>query len=206
MKIRKATWITLVVLFFVIAAIGTFELLKTQASKETAQTNSTPILPDWTSGSIIKISIKYDHDRNSLEFLRDPGKNWIYVDRKSNALPQDEINMALTQLFSLIPIKTLDKDTPIDWLGLSPPVASFSVMNVSGETTTVKIGQPTPVETGYYLQVDDSTPVIVPYNDVIQILDRIYLKVVPATWATPLAPSEPSLSATEVLPLPFQMP
>jgi hypothetical protein len=79
-------------------------------------------------------------------------------------------------------------------------------MNISGETKIVKIGQPAPLGAGYYLQVDNNTPVIVPYNDIIQILDRIYLKVLPATWLTPLATSEPSISATEVLPLPFQMP
>jgi len=205
MKIRKSTWIMLIVLVFVIAALGAFALRKNLALKS-AQAASQPILPDWTAESVIKISIKYDHDKNSLQFLRDPSKNWIDIDRQSNTMPQDELNSALTQLFSLTPTQTLDQGTPIDWLGLSPPVASFDVMNISGETKIIKIGQPAPLGSGYYLQVDNNTPVIVPYNDVIQILDRIYLKVVPATWLTPLATSEPPISATEVLPLPFQMP
>jgi hypothetical protein len=204
MKIRKSTWFLLLTLVFIIVALGVFELRKAQ--KDSSQTNLPAILPNWTADSIIKISIKYDHDKNSLQFLRDKNNNWIYVDRQANAMPQDEINSALTQLFSLTPTQTLDQGTPVDWLGLSPPVASFSVMNISGETKIVKIGQPAPLGAGYYLQVDNNTPVIVPYNDVIQILDRIYLKVVPATWLTPLATSEPSISATEVLPLPFQMP
>ena len=203
MKIRKSTRILLLTFVFVIVAIGAFELRK---AHEDLQTGLPTILPDWTADKVIKISIKYNQDKFSLQFLRDKNNNWIYVDRQANSMPQDEINTALTELFALTPTQKLDPSTPLDWLGIVPPVASFDVMNVSGAEKMIKIGKTAPIRAGYYLQVDNEAPVIVPYNDVIQILDLIYLKVVPATWLTPLATSAPSSSSTEVSPLPFQMP
>jgi hypothetical protein len=203
MKIRKSTWILLLTFVFVIVAIGAFELRK---AHEDSQIGLPAILPDWTADKVIKISIKYNQDKFSLQFLRDKNNNWIYVDRQANSMPQDEINTALTELFALTPTQKLDPSTPLDWLGIVPPVASFDVMNVSGAEKMIKIGKTAPIRAGYYLQVDNEAPVIVPYNDVIQILDHIYLKVVPATWLTPLATSAPSSSSTEVSPLPFQMP
>jgi len=205
MRIRKSTWLILITLVLVIVALVAFELRKNMAIKA-AQAAQQPILPDWTADQVIKISIKYGQDKINLQFLRDKSNNWVYVERQSNAMPQDEINAALTELFALTPTKRLDQNTPADQLGLTPPVASFDVISISGEETTVKIGDAVPLQGGYYLQVDNQTPVTVPYNDVIQILDTLYLKVVPATRATPLVPSGSSTSSTEVAPMPFQNP
>jgi len=205
MRIRKSTWILLCMLVFVILGVGFFEYRRAQALKS-AQGDQPPILPNWTADNVFKITVKYNEDRSTLQFMRDKNNNWVYVDRQSNTMPQDEINTTLTELFALTPTQKIEQGTPVSWLGLSPPVASFDVMNISGEEKLVKIGNASPVRTGYYLQVDNETPVIVPYNDVIQILDRIYLKIRPATWITPLVQTEPSISSTAVVPLPFQNP
>ena len=149
--IRRNTWILLIVL---VALVGAAFYLNNQ--KKTSATPATPASQQYLftsqDGNPTDIKIEDTAAGHSVEIARDSTGTWVVKAPTAAAASQGQAEAAATQITSLSLFGNVQLG--LDVVGLDKPAYVMTVTFDSAKTHKVLIGEVTPIQTGYYVQVD----------------------------------------------------
>jgi hypothetical protein len=189
---KRPTWILLLIL---LALVGLLVYLNHERNL-TTMAESTPVEPVEflladTDGPPISISIT-DSQGKTVMIVRADSGSWI-VDKPINAeAEQGAAEAAASQLTSL---RVLSKpDVPPEAVGLSPASYTLSLRFTSDKEKTVRIGDLTPTESGYYASINGNTGVVILDKTGVEAL--LDLLQSPPYLLTPTASATASMTPT----------
>jgi hypothetical protein len=187
--IRRNTWILIVVLA---ALVGFSFYLTNQKIKQAAQatpTTGSAMLFSSTDGSPNDIKIS-DNIGNSVEVVRSASGTWGVTAPIVAAADQGSAEAAATQ-FSAIRILSNVQLGP-DVVGLDKPSYVINLTFTGGKIHKITVGSVTPIQNGYYAQLDGLQVQIVDKQGLDAILG--ILKNPP--YAATLTPEASATSST----------
>jgi hypothetical protein len=186
--IRRNTWI----LLFVLAALVGFSFyLTNQKNKKASQatpTTGSAMLFSSTDGSPNDIKIS-DNIGNSVEVVRSANGTWGVTAPIVTAADQGSAEAAATQFSALRILANVQLG--LDVVGLDKPSYIINITFTGSKTHKLRIGSVTPIQNGYYVQLDGLQ---------VQIVDKQGLDVILGLlnnppYAATLTP-EPSPAST----------
>ncbi len=187
--IRKPTLILLAV-FVVMLAVAVF-LQRTPGMNESQQTPSvTPypkLLAGLASADVTQIGFETSQPAGQWQIEKNSGQQWVFSEANGKTVDAGKVEQLLSSLTSMNVINSLEATTDLQPLGLDAPVATVVLTGKDGESYTLHVGNLTPPETGYYLQLNDGAPVVADkyaVEDVLNLLQPDQLAV-----ATPTSPA-----------------
>ena len=158
--IRRNTWILLVVL----AALVGFSLyLTNQKIKQVAQATPTPssaVLFSSSEGTAKDIKIN-DNTGNTVEVVLSSSGIWGVTAPIAASADQGSAEAAATQMSALRILANVQLGP--DVVGLDKPSYVINITFTGGKAHKLNVGSATPIQNGYYVQLDGSP---------IQIVDK----------------------------------
>lgn len=156
---KRSTLITLVVFLLLVGL--TLYLQQREPTKEV--TDATPVEPvefllSETDGIPTSIDIRNDSGER-VQIIRDEDGLWVLEKPIKTEASQGSAEAAATQLSSLRIVS--HPDVAPDIVGLDPASYTMTVKLSSGEEKSVRIGDLTPTESGYYADVNKSEEVLI---------------------------------------------
>jgi hypothetical protein len=148
--IRRNTWILLVILIVLIGAAFYFNNQK-KTSTSPATPSSQLYLFTSQDGKPTDIKIE-DTAGHSVEIARDSNGTWVLKAPTVAAASQGQAAAAATQITALSLYGNVQLG--LDVVGLDKPTYVMTVTFDNAKTHKVLIGSITPIQTGYYVQVD----------------------------------------------------
>lgn len=183
--IKRSTWVVLAV-FLVLAGVTFFWQKSPETFVAPTQTPTAfPILlPDWGNKVINLIEIS-NLDGSVIVLKLDSAKQWELASIEQDKVAQGKIEELLTTLQTATIISKINP--PVDYavIGLTEPKVSIQLQNTKGETVNIKIGDKTPTDSGYYVQVDENPPVVlrsVTVENLVEIMKKENLMETPSTF------------------------
>jgi hypothetical protein len=192
--IRKQTWILLGV--FVILIGLAFYLqknpLKNSAALTPSPTASVSILKDWTSADIIQID--YQDSQGAILHLKQvTSGNWS-LEPEGKPVELGKVEEIRTQILDTQVVTFLDTGADLASIGVNAPLETITLTNTKGDKAVIQIGAKTPIATGYYIRINQNTPVVVNNYSIESILDA--LKTANLLGLTPTPELTPGMDVT----------
>ena len=206
--IKKNTQIVLLV--FGILLVVVFALRQRPAAEEEEFPTPTPDALAFLDFSALEVvSIRVEDAEGSLVLAeRGEGEGtWTLIEPEAPAEETDAatIEAAVGEATRLTALSTFDEAPEAEVLGLDPPQYTITILLESGEEIVILVGNVTPPDTGYYVQVtqanDEATAVVGKFG-LDPILDLLRMPPILGT-PTPLPETAtieamtPSVEATE---------
>ena len=157
---KRSTWIVLVV-FLALLGVLLYLNIKgpvTSDDLETTPTAMVEYLLPKSAGTPTSIDIE-SKIGEQVSISRNEAGDWVLKQPIETEADQGSVEAAVTQLTSLRIISRLEV-APAD-AGLIQPSYTMTVKLTDGMAKTVRIGDLTPTESGYYTSVDDSNEVLI---------------------------------------------
>jgi hypothetical protein len=193
--IQTGTWLTILVFA---ALIGLAFFLNNQKAKQTAETTPTPgpgSLPLFASTEGLPNDIKIESAiGQTVEVARNSSGEWVLKSPTEAAADQASAQAAATQVQALH-IVLSSVDLGLDILGLDKPAYTITITFTGGQTHKLTVGAVTPIQTGYYAQLDGGKPQVVDKEGLDALLGLLSNPPYAAT-PTPLASSTPEPTLT----------
>lgn len=190
--IRRNTWILLVLLAALIGFTVYFNNRKAQEAAKATPTSGPVSLFNSSVGEPNDIKID-DSTGNSVEVARDSTGTWTVKAPKAGAADQASAEAAATQVSSLRVLG--DVQLGLDIVGLDKPSYTITLVFKGGTTHTLTVGSTTPIQTGYYVQVDNAQTRIVDKSGIDALLKLLQNPPYAAT-ATPAESPTPTATST----------
>jgi hypothetical protein len=173
---RRST-IVLVILF---AAVGLLywymqkpgNVIKQALATSTA--TASPSLPDLISpdkGPVSQISVQSANGKTIT--LKKAGGVWLVTTDREATANQDSSEMIAQGVLSLHTIAKLEKAPDLTSIGLRNPAYTVSLVLLDGSPYTFKVGNPTVTGSGYYVQANDGSLVVVDKNSIDTLTNLI---------------------------------
>jgi hypothetical protein len=183
--IRRPTWILLAL--FVIS-LGGFWFWQRSDGNETAETGtpfptSLPLLLNVDANQIQDIKIE-DAAGKRLVLSSLGGSSWIITEPERDNVDMDAFSSILQQLTFFQPLGMVDPIPPPDQIGMVIPAYTITVTGQDGKDTVFEVGDQTPTQSGYYVQVEGKL-YVVGAATIDAFLDMLTHPPVPAKTATP---------------------
>ena len=185
--IRRNTWIILVILAGLIGFSFYWSAQKAKQAAEATPTAGPTNLFDSSEGSPNDIKIE-DSTGKSVEIARDANGTWVLKAPTESPAEQASAEAAATQLSALHVIG--DVQLGPDVVGLDKPDYTITVTFSGGKTHKLTVGSVTPIQTGYYVQLDGGKTQIVDKQGLDALLGLLTNPPYPPT-PTPAASSTP---------------
>jgi hypothetical protein len=189
---KRSTWIFLL-LFLV--AIAIYYILNFLPDKELVESTASPdtsfYLLRETDGTLTSIRIQYSSD-HILALQRNTEALWEIIFPISSAADQTKLIAAETQLNALKIVTNIGIVTSLDDFGLTIPTSQIKLVYSNGKSHSIKIGNLSPTNSGYYVQLDNSE---------VSIVSQYSLDAILELAANPPYPSTPTPSPTAELPI-----
>jgi hypothetical protein len=184
--IRRNTWILIVILA---ALVGLGYYLKDQKAKTEAKATPTLgslVLFNSSEGQPGDIKIE-DSSGNSVEVLKNSNNVWVVKAPKEAAADQASVEAAATQVGTLHILSNVLLGP--DVVGLDKPSYIITITFPGNKTHKLTVGSATPIQDGYYSQMDGGK---------IQIIGKDGIDALLALLNTPpyLATATPAESPT----------
>jgi hypothetical protein len=191
--VRRSTLILLVV--FAILVGFAWILQRNQTNKKEADANTTPTktvseLFNLTGRQVNDINIS-DSSGNQAEFYLDSTSgNWAIKGLPIDQADSFQIESITAQLTALQAVETLTQPPPLDSIGLVEPSYTIIMTTSDGAQLVVRVGDVTPIGSGYYVKVG---------SDMIVIVDKVVMDDVLGLLTTPptLSTAIPEVVTTE---------
>lgn len=188
--IRRPTQIMLA-LFAILLALAVF-LQHTAILGESRQTPTATTYPKLIEGvspaEISRFEIEDSQAEQRFQLQKNADNQWVFTEDASKQVDQGKVQELISTLISLNVLNTIDPATALQVLGLDTPRAIITLTTSSGESKAVRIGDLAPPETGYYLQLNGNTPVIVNKFSVESLLELLQPDHLAAVTPTPMLP------------------
>lgn len=158
--IRKQTWIALII-FGVLIGLSLYlnkNPLSTSASSTPSPTLMPSLLEDWQESEIVMI--QYKGDSGEVTVNKNPDGSWSLGPENIVPASIDKVDNFRYQLLSISIQSSLNTTDPLDAIGLAVPTRILYLRDNSGKQVEIRIGNLTPTGSGYYVQIDNQTPVV----------------------------------------------
>ena len=188
--IRRNTWLLLVLL---VALVGFSFYLTNQKAKQAAQatpTVSSSTLFSSTDGTPSDIRV-VDTAGSSVEIARDTTGRWILKAPTAAAADQGAAEAGATQASALRVLGEVQLGP--DVVGLDKPSYTITLVFTGGKTHKLTVGSVTPIQDGYYAQMDGGKTQIIDKPGLDALLGLLSSPPYLAT-PTPLASDTPTLA------------
>ncbi|MFH1186475.1 MAG: DUF4340 domain-containing protein [Chloroflexota bacterium] len=190
--IRRGTWFLLVLL---LSLIGLSVYLRDRQAKElVSATPTTSMAPLFDGGDGAPTLIRVESAFGVVvQFARDQSGKWVLNAPEEAEADQAAAEAAATQVGALRVLSTVKLGADI--IGLDRPEYTLAVEFGDSVKHNLHIGSITPIQDGYYTQLDDGQYQVV---DKFGLEKLIGLLTSPPYFATPtpLAPPTPAVSET----------
>lgn len=194
--IRRNTWILVVVFAALVGLSFYVRDLKARQAAEATPTVGTTTLFSAAEGNPTDIKIESGIGA-VVEISRDPSGTWVLKSPRQTAANQASAEAAATQVTALHILANVELG--LDIAGLDKPAYTVTVVLGSGETHKLLVGSVTPVQDGYYCQLDLGPIVVVDKFGLDALLDLLTNPPYLATL-TPVASATPSPGPTTPTP------
>lgn len=169
--IRKQTWILLVVF---VALLGAMFYLQQNPLPDPVEatpsvTVQPPMLPAWKPEDITQISIQQGQNEAVTVAMEAEG-GWM-MEPGALLVEAGRVEQLRAQIVDMRVLAVLQPGFDAAATGLNQPTLTLTIWNKQGQESVLKIGGQTPIETGYYIQVDENAPVVVSKFAVDALLD-----------------------------------
>lgn len=167
---RRPTWIMLGLLAIALLALAFMEW--TPQGKKISQTPTPTSIPlllsGWDPERVTRVEFSTP-DQSTYVLTKQANGTWIMNDNP-NPVNQDNLYYLLQSLTNATVRATLSSDINQDATGLATPTLNIALQDSFGATVRIKIGNQTPISSGYYLQVDAQAPVVASKYDIEDLL------------------------------------
>jgi hypothetical protein len=187
--IQRSTWYMLGVFALVLAGAVFFQ--RWQGGESQPEPTLAPAAgPVWQidSASLRELHLQ-QRGGESLTIGRDADGMWTLLDHQPGETDTAGVEAAVSQLASLRSLAELEAGADLAVYGLSEPAYILTLTLTGGEQLVLWVGDVTPIQSGYYVQVNENVP---------QVVSRFSLEAVltlidsPPVLPTPApAPQEP---------------
>ncbi len=209
--IRRSTWIALA-LFAVLAGVAYGATrYKLQKSEGEATPSATPVeLVSFSLNDVVGVEIQGPGQTVVLR-RSDPKADWQVVQpapQGNEFADQQRIISAVYSLIAPSVLTTLSNTSDLKALGLDKPTYIIKVRLKDGQTWQMNVGNQTPIQSGYYVQVGKQIAVVDKYSlsSVLELLQSPPLATPfptpEVTEQTTPVPSAPTLTPTTTPPPP----
>ncbi len=210
--IRRSTWIALA-LFAVLAGVAYGATrYKSQKSEAEATPSATPVeLVSFSLNDVVGVEIQ-GPDQTVVLRRSDPKADWQVVQpapQGNEFADQQRIISAVYSLIAPSVLTTLSDTSDLKALGLDKPTYIIKVRLKDGQTWQMNVGNQTPIQSGYYVQVGKQIAVVDKYSlsSVLELLQAPPLatpfptpeatgQANPTSTPTPVPPTTPTPTAT----------
>lgn len=181
--VRKSTWILIVVLLGLVGLSLYLQKQKGSQSAETATPSSRLPLFSAETGqpSVVRIE---NAAGDAVELARDSGGKWVLRAPSASEADQAAAEAAATQVGALRSLSTVKLAPAV--IGLDKPAYTLTISFNKAGTHQLRVGSQTPIQDGYYSQLDDG-----PY----QVVDKSGLDVLIGLLKAPPYPATPTPGA-----------
>jgi hypothetical protein len=161
--IQKKSWILLIIFFVLLILMVFVEKTPsiTSSFRTPSPTSFLKLFPDWSSTDLVNLEIKNESGKVIVGLMRNENKIWGFSSPQDLEPDQGKIQGLVTSLVSLEIWNTLEPPSSLDQYGLFPPKYIITSQNSLGEIKVMNIGTETPTGSGYYVQLDNSSPVVI---------------------------------------------
>ncbi len=161
--IRRSTWWTL--LTFLVLAAAAYAVGRSKHASEakiTPPPTTEPVIT-FSSDDVVGVDVQSAAQHLVLEKQND---QWQVVQPapQGNEVPdQQRIETAVFDLLTMNTVNTVPAGTDLKALGLAQPVYTITVRLKDGKTWQITVGNPTPIESGYYVRANGRLLVVSKY-------------------------------------------
>jgi hypothetical protein len=149
--IRRTTWILLIALLLVLG--GYFYVRDSKAKQAAAATPTPPSATVFGAAGVSPTDVKIESSTGTVvQIQRDQSGKWVLKQPSQVAADQAAAEAAATQVTSLKLLSTVDLGP--DVLGLDKPSYTITVGYSDSTKHTLLVGSVTPIQNGYYVQLD----------------------------------------------------
>ncbi len=200
--IRRSTWFLLVLLAALVGLTFYLNNRKARQALQTPTPASSPLF-DVEEGQISRLRIE-DASGQAVEIVRDENSKWQVKAPREAEADQGKAEAAVTQVGTLQAMSEVQLGPQI--VGLDKPSYTITLALKDGTTHKLTIGAVTPIQSGYYVQLDGGRIQIVAKYNIDPLLEWLKEPPYPPT-ATPTVTPTPSASETPTAaPLPSETP
>jgi len=166
--IRRSTWFLMVIL----AGLVVLTWYVRQPKNESEATPTSPVNYLFTSEDGILTALKIEsNDDLKVAVERGSDGTWVMKLPDSVKANQGTVEAAATQISALRILNTLES-TP-SGIGLNPPTYIITIQFSSGKQYILLVGDSTPTSSGYYVQREDKSLIIVDKDGLDAVLNLL---------------------------------
>lgn len=193
MFVRRGTLVLIAVAVLVIALVwGISRSSQPTAASLTPTVTPYPKLFVSVVGTDIVEAIYRPSDDLEIDLARNSDLTWTR--NKTEIVSAGKVEQLLSELFATRVLIGLPPDYSLESLGLNPAQKSIVLKTEKGDQIEVKVGIQTPTETGYYVQVSDSGPVVVSKYAIDAVIELFNQALADTPTPTESAGAEPSVT------------
>jgi hypothetical protein len=173
---RPTTLVFIILLLIAILAALLIPYLRLNISSNLLSDTPDPLV---IKDEILSIDFFYNQGADSLFLEKNKDGSWFFRDKPKIIISSDVIQFLCDQINDLDVIRTLDSTETDDAYGLLIPVAQIKLIFSDGTSYFLDIGNPTPIESGYYSKVNSSEVKIISYDQTLGILNLFFFGILP---------------------------
>ena len=168
---KKSTWFILGAFIVLLVSLISIQNSKDQPEAPTEITPM-PALRNFNSSELVSITYQFGAN-DTIKFDNIDPLTWEVSSHPKGYVTAGNIE-SLTSILSNIPIISVLSSPPsLNQIGLSPPEKSIRFIFEDTTTYLLEIGNRTPLNNGYYAQIDRDAIVVLPLNSIDQITSII---------------------------------
>lgn len=161
--IRRST-LVFVILFLLLLA-GAFFLRKnplpSSKTPTPIPTQQAKLLPNITAQDITSLSLTQSEGL-AVEVTQDGQGGWMFAGEPGRTIAAPgKIEQARDELASTLVTAELPEGYDLSAVGLEKPLSEIRIKTTSGQAFSIHVGEKTPTVGGLYVQLGDSTPVVI---------------------------------------------
>lgn len=166
--IRRSTWFLMVIL----AGLVVLTWYVRQPKDESEATPTSPVNYLFTSEDGILTALKIEsNDGLKVSVERSNDGTWVMKLPDSVKANQGTVEAAATQISALRILNTLESSA--SGIGLNPPKYIITIQFTSGKPHILSVGDITPTSSGYYVQREDKSIIIIDKDGLDAVLNLL---------------------------------
>ncbi|NPV57344.1 MAG: DUF4340 domain-containing protein [Anaerolineae bacterium] len=142
--------------------------LLAQTPSPTAQMQ---VLGDWSVDDIVMIEY-HSINLDGISIQKNTDNSWSFP-ASTNLVDQGKIQELLSTLQSMVVLTDLDPSPELKSIGLTTPQYVVVLTNTSKEKKEIWVGNITPTGSGYYVTLNNGTPIVISKYAIDSILELL---------------------------------
>lgn len=196
--IRRNTWIFLAV-FVILIGVAWYLQRNGGGTEVEATATPQPALLEGVEASQIQ-ELKVQDPQGQTIVLEQPSAGeWNLVEPQAEATDVTKVQSAVDQLLMVDIIDQIATPPPPEATGLDQPADTITLQLQGGRQIEIKVGSSTPIENGYYVQIDQGQVYVVRQfgiDGVVGFLDEPPIQPTATPTSSPTETAEPASGVT----------